>query len=208
MTLSSFRKYYSQIDAIKLKKRYDELITKKECRADKGRFLQEILQESGTSNQTRKQIISIFPFIPHQLCKFHKLKNLNKYIYRSVYDRKRRSNMLRLAQNISRNTNYFGRKRAAYRLLEIAPNQVAAYVKTHILADWKNLTKGYTSNASERWNRKIEKVISGRYGLKSEKFVEQLVTSLWLKEAIRDRRHLGKSFVDELNIKSVYQENL
>ncbi len=72
----------------------------------------------------------------------------------------------------------------------------------------KNLTKGYTSNASERWNRKIEKVISGRYGLKSEKFVEQLVTSLWLKEAIRDKRHLGKSFVDELNIKSVCQENL
>ena len=360
MTLSSFQKYYSQIDAVKLKKRFDELITRKECRPDKERFLQEILQEPETSNQTRKQIISIFPemaetseevrkelsflrdmkssgkyflimfltacncsfdvlsllfgvskatihnwfyqlsflkrllldsikwwsgiisvdekwikingkwhfllsivdnvtgfplyfalvsdlkadtwkiffqrfyklygkpkliisdgskslaagrkavfpFVQHQLCKFHKLKNLNKYIYLSVYNGKRRSKMLKLARNIFRNTTYYGRKRTAQKLMEIAPNQVSVYVKNHILADWKNLTKGYTSNASERWNRKIEKVISGRYGLKSEKFVEQLITSLWLKEAIRDKRHLEKSFVDELNLKSIYQENL
>lgn len=360
MSFTAFQKYYSQIDAIKLKQRYDELITRKECRPDKERILQEILQEERVSDCSRKQIIEtfpelakrdkearkeadflkdmkscgkyflvmflianncsfemlalllgvgkttvhnwfyqlsflkrlildsiccwsgiisvdekwikingkwhyllsivdnqtgfplyfalvsdlkaetwklffhrfyklygtpkliisdgskalakamliVFPETPHQLCKFHKLKNLTKHIYLSVYDYKMRSKMLRLAKNIFRNTSYYGRKRAALSLMEIAPSRVAAYVKNNILGDWKKLTKGYTSNASERWNRKIEKVISGRYGLKSEKFVEQLITSLWLKEIIRDKRHLKRTDIFELNLPVLCQENV
>ena len=41
----------------------------------------------------------------------------------------------------------------------------------------------------EQENRKSN---IGRYGLKSEKFVEQLLSGLWLKEIIRDKRHLEK----------------
>ncbi len=360
MSQTSFQKYYTQIDSMKLKKRYDELITDQECRPDKERFLKEMLAERETSKQTRKQIISIFPeleeskaetrknvsffqnmkasgkyflimfliasncsfevlsilfgvskatihnwfyqisflkrlifdsikwwsgiisvdekwikingkwyyllsivdnvtgfplyfalvsnlnaesweiffhrfyklygipkliisdgskalakgriavfpIVPTQLCKFHKLKNLNKRIYLYARNYETRSRMLKLAENIFKNTSYYGRKRAARRLIEIAPPKVYVYVKNNILGDWRSLTKGYTSNASERWNRKIEKVISGRYGLKSEKFVEQLIAGLWLKECIRDKRHLQKSFIREINIKSICQENV
>lgn len=360
MSQASFRKYYTQLDSMKLKKRYDELITNQDCRPDKERFLKEMLAETKTSKQTRKQIVSIFPeleeneaetrkevsffqnmkasgkyfliiflvagncsfevlsilfgvskatihnwfyqisflkrlildsikwwsgivsvdekwikingkwyflltivdnvtgfplyfalvsdlkaetwkiffhrfyklygipkliisdgskalakgriavfpSVPFQLCKFHKLKNLNKRIYLYVRDYETRSQILKLAKNIFKNTSYYGRKRAARRLMEIAPPKVFSYVKNNILGDWKNLTKGYTSNASERWNRKIEKVISGRYGLKSEKFVEQLIAGLWLKECIRDKRHLEKSFIKGLKIRSICQENV
>jgi len=92
--------------------------------------------------------------------------------------------------------------------MEIGCPEVSDYVEKNILGDWKKLTKGYTSNASERWNRKIEKVISGRYGLKSEKFVEQLITGLWLKEAIRDNRHFEKCFIQQLDFAKECQENV
>lgn len=116
--------------------------------------------------------------------------------------------MFLLAKGIFGNTTYFGRKRAAKKMMEIAPPEISKYVRKNILGDWKHLTGGYTSNASERWNRKIEKVISGRYGLKSEKFVEQLISGLWLKEIIRDKRHLEKGFAHELDLKYECQENL
>ena len=360
MSFQSFKKYYAQIDAHKIKKRYDELITKQECRLDKERFLKEILAEDTISNQTRKKIISVFPeleedekevrneilfhqnmkafgkyflimflvaggmnfemlsilfgiskatvhnwfyklsflkrlildsikwwsgiisvdekwvkingkwfylltivdnvtgfplyfalvsdltadtwkiffqrfyklygipkliisdgskslasglksvfaSVPHQLCKFHKLKNLTRRIYLNVYDPKLRARMLSLARNIFKNTTYFGRKRAARKLVEIGCPKVSNYVRNNILGDWNKLTKSYTSNASERWNRKIEKVISGRYGLKSEKFVEQLISGLWLKEAIRDNRHFKKCFIHQIDIARECQENV
>ena len=360
MSFASFKKYYNRIDAQKIKNRYDELITKQECRLDKERFLKEILAEDMFSNKTRKKIVSIFPeleenekevhnetvfhqdmkafgkyflimflvaggmnfemlsilfgiskatvhnwfyklsflkrliidsikwwsgtisvdekwvkinskwhylltivdnvtgfplyfalvsdlkadtwkiffqrfyklygkpkliisdgstalagglrsvfaSVPHQLCKFHKLKNLNRRIYLNVYDPKLRARMLLLAKGIFGNSTYFGRKRAAIKLMGIDCSKVSNYVRNNILGDWSKLTKGYTSNASERWNRKIEKVISGRYGLKSEKFVEQLITGLWLKEIIKDNRHLGKCFITQINIAKKCQENV
>ena len=121
---------------------------------------------------------------------------------------KLRSRMLSLAKCIFRNTSYYGRKRAARKLMEIGCPEVSDYVGKNILGDWKKLTKGYTSNASERWNRKIEKVIYGRYGLKSEKFVEQLISGLWLKEAIRDNRHFEKCFIHQLDVVKECQENV
>jgi len=72
----------------------------------------------------------------------------------------------------------------------------------------KKLKKWLTSNSAERWNRKIEKVVQGRYGLKSEQFVLQLITSLWLKESIIDKRHFEKYFIHDINFKKISQENI
>ncbi len=85
---------------------------------------------------------------------------------------------------------------------------MASYIEKSILNKWKHLTKGYTSNSAERWNRKIEKVTQGRYGLKSVKFVDQLVVSLWLKSAIEDKRHFDECFIHDINIRKICQENL
>ena len=92
--------------------------------------------------------------------------------------------------------------------MEIGSPEISRYVKNSIMGKWKQLTKGLTSNSAERWNRKIEKVIQGRYGLKSEKFVNQLITSLWLKETLIDKRHFGKSFIQNVNFTKISQENL
>ena len=77
-----------------------------------------------------------------------------------------------------------------------------------IYDDWKNLTMCLTSNASERWNRKIEKAIAKRYGLKSEKFVKQLISSLILKEAINHPIHFEKCFIEDIDLPRICQENL
>ncbi len=92
--------------------------------------------------------------------------------------------------------------------MEIGSLRVSNYVKKNILANWKNLNKSYTSNSVERWNKKVQKVTMGRYGLKSVKFVEQLIASLWLKEAIRDSRHFEKSFIQKINLPKECQEDI
>ena len=106
---------------------------------------------------------AVFADVPHQLCKFHKMKNLNRRIYLYIQNPKKRKRMLFLAKGIFGNATYFGRKRTARKLMEIACPKISEYVRKNILGDWKHLTKGYTFNVSERWNRKIEKVTSGRY---------------------------------------------
>ena len=58
---SSFMKYFSEIDAAKLKKRYNQLLTKGEIKPDKERFLKELIEDDNTSNQKRKEIIAVFP---------------------------------------------------------------------------------------------------------------------------------------------------
>ena len=153
-------------------------------------------------------IKAVFPSVPHQLCKFHKLKNLIRNIYLNYENPEKHRRMIRLAKNIFKNKTYFGRKRAARKLMEISPSKVSKYVKNNILGNWENLTKSLTSNASERWNRKIEKVTLGRYGLKSVKFVDQLITSLWLKESIRDKRHFEKCFIQQLDLPKECQDNI
>lgn len=360
MSETAFKSYASQIDALKLKKRYDQLITKKEIRPDKERFLKEILEDEETSNLHKKEIIATFPELQksekekqkevsflnnfdkfgrnilvmfmivcglnfqilgllfgcskatihnifyslnfvkrlllnsikwwsgevstdekwlkinkkwhyvisivdnktgfplyfqvvsdltadtwkiffqrfykiygkprliisdgsgaianaikqvfpesnHQLCKFHKLKNLRTKIYQSYATSEEKNRMFKLADGIFKNKSYFGRKRAALTLMKVSPEKVSKYVESSILGKWEQLIKGFTSNSAERWNRKIKKATQGRYGLKSEKFVVQLITSLWLKEAINNKIHLEKSFIEKVNIKKLSQENL
>ena len=58
----------------------------------------------------------VFPNTNHQLCKFHKLKNLIRIIYKSNVSYKERKRMLLLAKGIFNNKTYYGRKRAAKHL--------------------------------------------------------------------------------------------
>jgi transposase-like protein len=356
----SFKKYVSEIDAIKLKKRFEQLLTKGEIKPDKDRFLKELIEDDNISNQKRKEIIAVFPelqqeqkeidkeislfnnldkfgknflvmflvacglnyqvlsmllgvskgtihnlfysltFIKrlilnsikwwsgeistdekwiklgkkwvyvisivdnktgfplyfqlvsdltsatwkiffhgfykiygnpriiisdgsgaiadaikevfprsnHQLCKFHKLKNLMDKIYKSQCSSRDKERMIKLAKGIFANKSYYGRKRAAKLLIDISPNYISKYVEASILSQWKQLTKGFTSNSAERWNRKIKKVTLGRYGLKSEKFILQLITALWLKEAINNKIHFEKCFIYDIDMKKICQENM
>lgn len=107
-------------------------------------------------------IKQVFPKTNHQLCKFHKLKNLMDRIYKYSSTKKERKRWEKLANGIFRNKTSFGQKRAAKKLIEISSPEVASYIEKSILNKWKHLTKGYTSNSAERWNRKIEKVTQGR----------------------------------------------
>lgn len=161
---------------------------------------------SDGSKALAKGLRDAFSGVPHQLCKFHKLKNLIRRIYESVEDFDERSKMLKQAIRIFSNTTYFGRKRCAIALMNCRYTSVSSYVSKNILGDWGKLTKGYTSNSAERWNKKIEKVTLGRYGLKSTRFVLHLVTSLWLKEAIKDTRHFEECFLHEINMANECQQ--
>jgi len=163
---------------------------------------------SDGSSAIANAIKQVFPSANHQLCKFHKLKNLMRKIYQSNCSDSKEKMMLKLANGIFWNQTYYGRKRAAIRLMEIAPPEVSLYVKHSILNKWGQLTKRYTSNSVERWNRKIEKVICGRYGLKSDAFVIQLITSLWMKECLMDRRHFEKCLIHEFDMKKICQESI
>lgn len=178
-------------------------------------FFQRFYQLYGTpklivsdgSKSLAKARLAVFPMVKSQLCKFHKIKNLMHRIYK-MPDGKKKDQCFKLANGIFRNTTYYGRKRAAKALVEMGVPGVSDYVKNNILHDWKHLTMCLTSNASERWNRKIAKVIAKRYGLKSIKFVKQLITSLWLKEAINNPIHFTKCFIDDINLPRICQENL
>jgi len=149
----------------------------------------------------------IFPKTPYQLCWFHKLKNLNDRIYK-VRNNKVRAKLIVMSSNMFHNTHPSSRKRTAKRIVAMNIPGVSQYVANNILGDWKHLNMMKTSNAVERWNRKIEKVTSGRYGLKSVQFVEKLLDGLWLKETLFDQRHLTKGFITDLDMYSICQENL
>ncbi len=150
---------------------------------------------------------SVYPNVVHQLCKFHKLKNLYKRIYR-IKDYDKRERLLKLASGIFNNKSHFARKRALLRMISISPKYVSDYLEKNILADWSKLTRCYTSNSVERWNRKIEKAISKRYGIKTSKFLDTLIAGLWMKEAIKNQIHLKKGFIQKLNIPKTVNENV
>ncbi len=65
-----------------------------------------------------------------------------------------------------------------------------------------------TSNATERWNCKDRKCYLQKIWLKSELFVDQLITSLWLKETIRNNKHFVNCFIDNINLTRICQENV
>jgi hypothetical protein len=87
------------------------------------------------------------------------------------------------------------RKYAARSLAQIAPKEVKEYVENNILGVWKKLTRSFTSNSAERWNRKLEKCFRGRYGIKTPESAKVLLRSLWFQESMMS----GQRHLDDLN---------
>jgi transposase-like protein len=155
----------------------------------------------------RKQV---FTHVRFQLCKFHKLKNLMKYIRMHVQHHASRIRGYRLATHIFSNTSVSSRKAAAKTLQTFVGNKMTAYIDSHILGCWRHLTMSLTNNASERFNRKIEKCVSGRYGISSTKSVEVLLHGLWFRELlVHGRKHVdATSAMTTIDLSTLCQEHL
>ena len=99
---------------------------------------------------------------------------------------------------------------AARRLQTLAGSEVSSYIEAHILTPWRTLTLSLTTNASERFNRKIGKCFSARYGISSEDSARVLLRSLWLKELLLNgQQHLdATSQLKSLNVSRICQEHV
>jgi transposase-like protein len=152
----------------------------------------------------------VFAGVRYQLCKFHKLRNLMKRLRRHLDDTKLLTRCVRLAKHMFSNGWVSSRKQAAKTLQSLAGQEVSDYLETHILSVWRHLTQSLTNNAAERFNRKIEKCLSGRYGFASTTSVEVLLRGLWLKELVLNgRKHLAAtSQFLELDLSEICQESL
>jgi transposase-like protein len=153
---------------------------------------------------------AVFPSVRYQLCKFHKLKNLMKYLRQHIRDPKLLKRSVRLAKNIFRNKSVSSRKHAAKTLQLLAGEEGSSYINEHILGSWRHLTMSLTNNASERFNRKIKKCFSGRYGIPSVESAHVLLRGLWLKELLfNGHRHMALSCeFRSMNVSRIFQEHL
>ena len=153
---------------------------------------------------------TVFPKVHFQLCKFHKIRNLFKRISQCHLSESKDRYFKHKIMNIFKRETVSGRKKGMLCLTFITPPAAAAYIKNNIIGNWRHLSKGLTSNASERWNRKIKKVVSGRYGLKSADTTRNLVFSLWLKELVDKGKPIlrQESHIATLNISQLCQENV
>jgi transposase-like protein len=151
---------------------------------------------------------AVFPWVRYQLCKFHKLRNLMKRIRQQSLEPTLRTRCLRFARHIFANQWVSSRKYAAKTLQTLAGEQVASYIDEHILSCWRHLTMSLTSNVSERFNRKIEKCISARYGCSSVESAQVFLRALWLKELVmHGQKHLtATSELTTLDVSSICQE--
>ena len=154
--------------------------------------------------------LAVFPNVPHQLCKFHKIKNLFAKISRCYLPKSKELWLKTKVVRAFRRKTVSGRKKGLMELTTILPKPAADYVCSNVIKQWPNLSKSLTSNVSERFNRKIKKVMSGRYGLKSYNTAVNLANSLWLKELIDNGRYTlhDESLIASLNISQICQEKL
>ena len=92
----------------------------------------------------------------------------------------------------------------------VAGNKVSSYIDRHILGCWRHLTMSLTNNASERFNRKIEKCFSGRYGIASLTSAKVLLQGLWFKELlVHGRKHMdATSEMATIDLSTICQEHL
>ena len=152
----------------------------------------------------------VFPRVAYQLCKFHKLRNLMKHLRHHIADPQLLKRCRRFATHIFSNTWVSSRKHAAKTLQKLAGQDISDYLDEHILGVWRHLTQSLTNNAAERFNRKIEKCLSGRYGIPSTTSAEVLLRGLWLKELVLNgHKHLATtSQVKDLNLSKICQESL
>jgi len=153
---------------------------------------------------------AVFPGIRYQLCKFHKLRNLRKLLRQQFHDPNRLTCCHRLARHIFSNTGVSSRKHAAKTLQKLAGREVSSYIDEHILTHWRHLTLSLTNNACERFNRKIEKCFSGRYGISSTKSAQVLLRGLWLKELLLNgHKHMAAtSELTSIDLSRICQEHL
>jgi transposase-like protein len=151
----------------------------------------------------------IFPHVRHQLCKFHKIKNLLKKIFEYIKDEALRKRCLRLAKHIFSNKHISSRKLAA-KNSQSKDSNLTDYIQKHILNCWRKLTMAVTNNVAERFNRKLEKTFSGRYGIPSEESAQVLIRALWLKELLMNgHKHLeATSDINSINLSRICQEQL
>ena len=151
----------------------------------------------------------VFKGVRYQLCTFHKLRNLMKRLRQHIHDPKLFRRCVRLAKHIFSNTSVSSRKHAAKTLQKLAGKQVSSYIDGHILKYWRKLTMSLTNNASERFNRKIEKCFSGRYGIPSPESAEVLLRGLWLKELLLNgQKHLdATSELTSIDVSRICQEH-
>lgn len=152
----------------------------------------------------------VFAGVRYQLCKFHKLKNLMKRLRQHIREPKRFRRAVRFAKHIFTNKTVSSRKQAAKSLQELAGQPVSSYIDDHILSSWRHLTMSLTTNASERFNRKIAKCFSGRYGISSVDSAQGLLRGLWLKELLLNGHpHMAQtSEVASINVSRICQEHL
>ena len=137
---------------------------------------------SDGSNSLLAGLRIVFPRVRHQLCWFHKLKNLYKRIYQ-IPDEQERKRAFGFAKGMFRNKHVSSRKYAAKQLAGLGA-EVSQYITRSFLNQWLKLTFCLTSNAAERYNRKIEKCIKARYGVKNEKCADALIYGLWFSDIL------------------------
>ena len=133
-----------------------------------------------------------------------------KRLRQHIHNPKRFRRCVRLAKHMFSNMSVSSRKHAAKTLQKLAGNQVSSYIDGHILKYWRKLTMSLTNNASERFNRKIEKCFSGRYGIPSPESAKVLLRGLWLKELLLNgHQHLAAtSELTSIDVSSICQEHL
>jgi len=149
-----------------------------------------LIQSDGSHALAAARAI-VFAGVQYQLCKFHKLKNLMKRLRQYVADSARFTRCAGLAKRMFTNASVSSRKAAARTLQALAGQEVSDYIEEHILTPWRHLTRSLTNNAAERFNRKIEKCVSGRYGIPSPESAAILLRSLWFKEILLNgQQHL------------------
>jgi transposase-like protein len=153
---------------------------------------------------------AVFPGVRYQLCQFHKLKNLMKRLRHHIRDPKLIKRCIRLAKHSFSNSSVSSRKHAAQTLQELAGPQVSSSIDEHLLKYWRNLTLSLTNNASERFNRKIEKCVFGRYGIASVESAQVLLRGLWLKELLLNgHQHMAANCeLRTINLSRICQEHL
>ncbi len=151
----------------------------------------------------------VFLHVRHQLCWFHKLKNLYKRIYTEIQDSSIRTRALSLANGMFHNKHVSSRKHAAKQLSEIAGESIKKYLTKSIFNLWKRLTLCLTSNAAERFNRKIEKCVASRYGIKNEACADVLIRGLWFSEIlIKGKMHWADNTgVEKINLPLILKNN-
>jgi transposase-like protein len=78
----------------------------------------------------------VFPRVRHQLCWFHKLKNLHKRIYKEIKDPAKRKRAIKLASGMFNNKHISSRKKAALQLSLIGGENIRIYIIKSILKPW------------------------------------------------------------------------